>query len=123
MSDFIVALFPSINDALSQCWRFCRSYFNGSSNNGHKWYRSQILCYCVNTNNLYEFVLEFVNNISDDDYKVSNLSNLLRKSALWVQGIFMTVFIAIITIRSIAAKSLDLVTMKTAKFAVDSLYL
>jgi len=65
------------------------------------------------------FVLEFVNNISDD-YKVNNLSNLLRKSALWIQGIFMTVFIAIITIRSIAAKSLDLVTMKTAKFAVDS---
>jgi stage III sporulation protein AE len=32
----------------------------------------------------------------------------------------MTIFIAIITIRSIAAKSLDLVTMKTAKFAVDS---
>ncbi len=65
------------------------------------------------------FVLSFVNNISSD-YNIDNLTNLLKKSALWVQGIFLTVFIGLLTIRGIAGSSLDIVTTKTAKFAVES---
>lgn len=65
------------------------------------------------------FVLSFVNNISSD-YNISNLTNLLKKSALWVQGIFLTVFIGLLTIRGIAGSSLDIVTAKTAKFAVEN---
>ncbi|GAA0121326.1 MAG: stage III sporulation protein AE [Clostridium argentinense] len=119
MSDFIAALFPVLMMLLASVGGFVEAtlmdpVIMGISSIGARFYATVLIpIICMS------FVLEFVNNISDD-YKVSNLSNLLRKSALWVQGIFMTVFIAIITIRSIAAKSLDLVTMKTAKFAVDS---
>jgi stage III sporulation protein AE len=65
------------------------------------------------------FVLDFVNNISDK-YNIDNLTNLLRKCALWAQGIILTLFVGIITIRGIAASSLDIITTKTAKFAVDN---
>ncbi len=65
------------------------------------------------------FVLGFVNNISSD-YKINNLTKLLKQIAIWVQGIVMTLFIAVITLRSIAAATIDHVTIKTAKFAVDT---
>jgi len=65
------------------------------------------------------FVIQFVNNISQE-YKVDNLSKLLNKSALWIQGIIMTIFIGTVTIRSMATATIDAVTEKTAKFAVDS---
>lgn len=119
MSNFIAALFPILMMLLASVGGFVEAtlmdpIIMGISSVGARFYATVLIpLICMS------FVLEFVNNISDD-YKVNNLSNLLRKSALWIQGIFMTVFIAIITIRSIAAKSLDLVTMKTAKFAVDS---
>lgn len=65
------------------------------------------------------FVLDFVNNISSE-YNISNLTNILKKGALWVQGIFLTIFVGILTIRGIAGSSFDLVASKTAKFAVDN---
>lgn len=65
------------------------------------------------------FVLGFVNNLSDD-YKISKLSSLIKSSVLWIQGIMMTSFVTMLTIRSIASATIDDVTMKTAKFAVDS---
>ena len=68
---------------------------------------------------LMSFVLQFVNNLSDE-YKISNLTKLLNQIALWCQGIIMTVFIGIITIRGITSKTLDAVTAKTAKYAVDN---
>ncbi|WP_291578991.1 stage III sporulation protein AE [Clostridium sp. UBA6640] len=119
MSNFVAALFPVLMMLLASVGGFVEAtlmdpIIMGISSVGARFYATVLIpIICMS------FVLEFVNNISDD-YKVNNLSNLLRKSALWIQGIFMTIFIAIITIRSIAAKSLDLVTMKTAKFAVDS---
>ncbi|CAM3013510.1 stage III sporulation protein AE [Hathewaya histolytica] len=68
---------------------------------------------------IMSFVLNFVNNISEE-YKVSNLSSLIKNSVLWIQGIVMTVFVALLTIRSIMAKTMDEVTIKTAKFTVDT---
>jgi stage III sporulation protein AE len=68
---------------------------------------------------IMSFVLQFVNNISED-YKISRLNKLLNQIALWSQGIIMTIFVAIISIRSISSKAIDEVTMKTAKFAVDN---
>lgn len=68
---------------------------------------------------LIGFVLQFVNNISED-YKVDRLAKLLNQMVLWIQGLVMTVFIAIVTIRGINAKAIDQVTAKTAKFAVDN---
>lgn len=68
---------------------------------------------------IMSFVLNFVNNISDD-YKISNLSSFIKNSVIWIQGIVMTVFVAFLTIRSITSKAMDEVTLKTAKFTVDT---
>lgn len=65
------------------------------------------------------FVLQFVNNLSKD-YKIDQLAKLLNQVVMWIQGIVMTVFIGIITIRGINSKSIDEITAKTAKFAVDN---
>lgn len=65
------------------------------------------------------FVLQFVNNISED-FKIDKLTSLLNKIVLWGQGILMTIFIGIITIRGITSETLDKVVAKTAKFAVDN---
>ncbi|MCT8976034.1 stage III sporulation protein AE [Clostridium sp. CX1] len=65
------------------------------------------------------FVLQFVNNLSSE-YKIDKLTKLLNQVAMWMQGIIMTIFIGIITIRGISAKTIDEVTAKTAKFAVDN---
>ncbi|MDT8716585.1 stage III sporulation protein AE [Clostridium sp. 19966] len=65
------------------------------------------------------FILQFVNNISDE-YKVDKLSKLVNQFALWAQGILMTIFIGVITIRGITSNTMDVVTTKTAKFAVDN---
>ncbi|BDR64578.1 stage III sporulation protein AE [Clostridium tetani] len=65
------------------------------------------------------FVLQFVNNITEE-YKIDKLTKLLNQIALWGQGILMTVFIGIMTIRGITSKTLDKVVAKTAKYAVDN---
>lgn len=63
--------------------------------------------------------MQFVNNISTD-YKIDKLTKLLNQIVVWVQAGLLTIFIAIITIRGITSKTIDQVTMKTAKFAVDN---
>ena len=68
---------------------------------------------------LISFVLQFVNNLSKD-FKLGALTKLMNQVALWVQGICMTVFIGFITIRGITSKTIDAVTVKTAKYAVDN---
>ena len=68
---------------------------------------------------LMSFVLQFVNNISDE-FKITKLTKLMNQLALWVQGGIMTIFIGIITIRGITTKTIDEVTVKTAKYAVDN---
>lgn len=65
------------------------------------------------------FVLGFVSNISKD-YKIDKLNKMLNGTALWVQGIIMTLFIGIISIRGMTTKTIDQVTVKTAKFAIDT---
>jgi Stage III sporulation protein AE (spore_III_AE). len=68
---------------------------------------------------LIGFILQFVNNLSDD-YKISKLTKLFNQWAIWIQGIIMTVFIGVVSIRGISSKTIDQVTAKTAKFAVDN---
>lgn len=68
---------------------------------------------------LMEFVLEFVNNLSKED-KISNLCDLFKQCILWLQGIIITVFIGVLTIRGITSSTIDAVTLKTAKYAVDN---
>ncbi|NFD91624.1 stage III sporulation protein AE [Clostridium botulinum] len=65
------------------------------------------------------FVLQFVDNLSED-YKINKLTKLLNQVALMTQGIVMTVFVGVVTIRGITSKAMDQVTVKTAKYAVDN---
>lgn len=65
------------------------------------------------------FVLQFVNSLTDE-FKLEKLTKLLNQIALWTQGILVTVFIGVITIRGITSKTIDQVTVKTAKYAVDN---
>lgn len=68
---------------------------------------------------LLGFMLQFANNISNN-FKISNLVKHTNQIVLWAQGIFITFFISMLTIRGFTAESLDIVTAKTAKFAVDN---
>lgn len=68
---------------------------------------------------LMGFVLEFANNLSSE-HKITNLCGLLKQCTLWFQGILITVFIGMLTIRGITSNTIDAVTLKTAKFAIDN---
>lgn len=68
---------------------------------------------------LMGFVLNFVNNISNE-HKINNICKLFKQVTLWVQGIIITSLIALLTIRGITSNAIDAVTLKTAKFAVDN---
>ena len=68
---------------------------------------------------LMYFVLQFVNNLTNE-HKIDNVCKLVKEVAMWSQGIVLTVFVGIIAIRGISATTIDAVTLKTAKFAVDS---
>jgi len=68
---------------------------------------------------LMGFVLEFANNISVE-HKITSLCKLFKQVIVWLQGIIITVFIGLLTVRGITATTIDAVTLKTAKFAVDN---
>jgi stage III sporulation protein AE len=68
---------------------------------------------------LMGFVLEFANNLSTE-HKITNLCKLFKQVTIWFQGIVITVFIGLLTIRGITSTTIDAVTLKTAKFAIDN---
>lgn len=68
---------------------------------------------------LITFVLQFTNNISSEA-KLSNLCGLVKKATIWIQGLIITSFIAVLTIRGITSSTIDAVTLKTTKFAIDN---
>lgn len=65
------------------------------------------------------FVLQFANNLSEE-HKIDNLCKLLNQWTVWLQGIIITSFIALLTIRGITSTTIDAVALKTTKFAVDN---
>ncbi|MDP4178264.1 MAG: stage III sporulation protein AE [Bacillota bacterium] len=68
---------------------------------------------------LIGIALQFVNNISIE-YKIDKLTKLINQIVLWVQAGLLTITVAILSIRGMTSKTIDQVTMKTAKFAVDN---
>lgn len=68
---------------------------------------------------LMSFVLEFADNISTK-HKITKFCKLFKQIIIWLQGIIVTVFIALLTIRGITSSTMDAVTLKTTKFAVDN---
>ena len=68
---------------------------------------------------LITFVLQFTNNISTEP-KISNLCSLVKSAVLWIQGLILTVYIGLLTVRGITSSTIDAVTLKTAKFTIDN---
>lgn len=69
---------------------------------------------------LFSAVLSIVNNLTSK-IQVTKLATLLKQSAVVILGFVLTVFIGIISIQGITASTVDGVTIRTAKFAVDKL--
>ncbi len=53
--------------------------------------------------------------------KLTRLADLALRAATWTLGICFTVFIGVITTRSVTAAAIDGVTLRTAKYALDNL--
>ena len=119
MTDFMAALMPVLMMLLASVGGFTEATLLDPVIMGFATVSSRVYVDIIIPIIFMSFVLQFVNNISSD-YKINNLTKLLKQIAIWVQGIVMTVFIGVITLRSIAAKTIDQVTIKTAKFAVDN---
>ncbi|MBE6052031.1 MAG: stage III sporulation protein AE [Clostridium sp.] len=68
---------------------------------------------------LISFVLQFANNLSEE-HRIGNLCKMIKQWIVWLQGIIITVFIALLTIRGITSTTIDAVTLKTTKFAIDN---
>lgn len=66
----------------------------------------------------FSAVLAIVNNLSSK-VQVTKLAGLLKQSAVVILGFVLTGFIGIISIQGVVASTVDGVTIRTAKFAVD----
>jgi stage III sporulation protein AE len=119
MADFMAALMPVLMMLLASVGGFAEATLLDPVIMGFATVSSRIYVNVIIPIIFMSFILQFVKNISSD-YKINNLTKLLKQIAIWTQGIVMTIFIAVITIRGIAAATIDQVTIKTAKFAVDT---
>lgn len=64
-------------------------------------------------------VLKLINNLSDED-KLTKLTALFNSVIKYTQGIMLTIFITVLTIRGVTTRTFDKVAVETAKFAVDN---
>lgn len=55
-----------------------------------------------------------------DGIRLNRLAELAHQAAAWTLGVCFTVFIGVITTRSVTAAALDGVTLRTAKYALSS---
>lgn len=64
-------------------------------------------------------LLNIVSTINDQ-YKVTQLAQLLRNAALGIMGVFLTVFLGVISVQGATSAIQDGVAMKTAKFVTGN---
>ena len=64
-------------------------------------------------------VFVLINSITEKDY-VKKLSSFLRKGAIFLTGLTITVFTGITAIQGVVTKSADGILMNTAKFSLDN---
>lgn len=67
----------------------------------------------------FSAILAIVNNLSEK-FHLSKLSTLLKQGCVAFIGLILTVFIGLMTIQGVTASTVDGVSIRTAKFAVDS---
>lgn len=119
MTSFMVALIPVLITLIASVGGFVEASIMDPIIIGAITVSSNLFMYIIIPIISMSFVLQFVDNLSSE-YKIDKLTKLLNQGALWTQGIIMTIFIGVITIRGITSKTIDQVTAKTAKFAVDN---
>ncbi|MDF2839749.1 MAG: stage sporulation protein [Clostridia bacterium] len=66
----------------------------------------------------FSAVLSLLNNLTEG-IQVNRLAALLRQTAVGALGIMLTIFLGVISVQGVASSSLDGLTIKTAKFAMD----
>lgn len=66
----------------------------------------------------FSAVLSLLNNLSEG-IQVSRLASLIRQTAVGILGVMLTIFLGVISIQGVASSSVDGLTIKTAKFAMD----
>ncbi|MDF2591827.1 MAG: Sporulation stage protein [Clostridia bacterium] len=66
----------------------------------------------------FSAVLSLLNNLTEG-IKVERLATLLRQFAVGILGVMLTVFLGVISVQGVASSSVDGMTIKTAKFAMD----
>lgn len=64
-------------------------------------------------------MLTMVGGLSEN-LRVSRLCRLLRQAACWTLGFGFTVFIGVMTVQGVSAASVDGVSIRTAKYALDN---
>ncbi|WP_409297844.1 stage III sporulation protein AE [Peribacillus sp. SCS-26] len=64
---------------------------------------------------LLSAILSIVSTLSEQ-YKVTQLANLLRNGSIWLIGTFMTIFLGVISVQGASTAVADGLTLRTAKF-------
>jgi stage III sporulation protein AE len=119
MCDFMTALMPVLIMLLATVGSFAEATVMDPIILGGIELAARLFTYFLIPIICMGFVLQFVNNLSED-YKIDQLTKLINKCCLWAQGLIITIFVGIITIRGITSSALDQFTARTAKFAVDN---
>jgi stage III sporulation protein AE len=68
---------------------------------------------------LFQVALAFVSNFSDKIH-LKELGNFIKQGTLWLMGIFLTLFVGILSLQGNLGYGIDNMTAKTAKFAISS---
>ena len=119
LSDFIAAILPVLVIMLGSIGGFTQAATMDPIIMGATLFIPRIYTTVIIPLILITFVLEFTNNISPE-HKIGNLCKLTKQTTLWLQGIILTIFIGLLTVRGITSSTIDAVTLKTAKFAIDN---
>jgi len=64
-------------------------------------------------------VLSIVSTMTEH-YKVSQLAGLMRNTAIWLLGTFLTIFLGVISVQGAAVSVSDGITIRTAKFVTNN---
>jgi len=68
---------------------------------------------------LFSAILVVINNLSEK-IQLSKLAGLVRGACAWILGSLFTIFLAVLTIQGVTAASFDGISIRTAKYAIDT---
>ena len=119
LSDFMTALIPVMLLLLASVGSFAQAALLDPLIIGGINIFTQVFLKFIIPLTMISFSMEFVNGISKE-FSIDNLTKLIKQIIIWTIVGIMTIFIGILTIKGLSSSTLDLVTAKTFKFAIDS---